>query len=237
MSNKFYFILFRYMSVIEEIADIIDQFDEKLMTDKRSLTLQTFHTIYRLKHDLLHLRILCTPLKDIIYRLQRTTDDEQFFLSANTEPALHLGMKHHIIRRQLTSCHGSSHTTMNLKNQSTRQTKKTSIFFNENIYIYLSDLNDHINQLIDSLELQRESVSALVSFWLTLNNNETQETLKILMLISVLFMPGILLVGINSTNFKTQPQLHYEYSYYIVLAILAGIITGMTTWYRLKQWI
>ncbi len=60
---------------MKEIANPIGPFDEKLMTDRQSRTLTTLHSIYRLKHDLLHLRILFNPLKEIISRLQRATSD------------------------------------------------------------------------------------------------------------------------------------------------------------------
>jgi Mg2+ and Co2+ transporter CorA len=232
------------MLVIDEIGSRIDQLDEKLMTDKQLLTLETFHSIYHLKHDLLHLRILFNPLKQIIYHLQRTTQDEEYFLYPNTDLLFRLDMKNKIVRRKINPFHHSSHTTnsllnttINLRNNSSKQSRRTSIFLNENIYIYLNDLNDHIHQAIDSLEMQRESVSMLVSFWLNLNNYETQQILKMLMLISVLFMPCVLLTGCNSTNFHNQPQLGYEYSYYILLILLATILTGMITWYKLKQWI
>ncbi|CAF4740342.1 unnamed protein product [Rotaria sp. Silwood1] len=86
-------------------------------------------------------------------------------------------------------------------------------------------------------KIQRESVSILISFWTALTSNEIQGILKILMLITVLFMPCTLLTGINSTNFQIQPQYNYEYGYYIILSILALILIGMITWYKTKQWI
>ncbi|CAF1507870.1 unnamed protein product, partial [Adineta steineri] len=85
----------------------------------------------------------------------------------------------------------------------------------------------HIDQLIDSLETQRECVSNLISFWIALNSNDIQEILEFLMLITVLFMPCTLLTGSNSTNFYKQAQLEYHYGYYIILAVLALIASGM----------
>jgi magnesium transporter len=169
--------------VIDQIAQRIDQFDEKLMIDKQSLTLETF---YHLKHDLLHLKILFNPLMEIISRLQRTTEDNRVILEPQIKTIVRLDLKHHII------------------------------------------------QLNDLLEIQYESISNLLSFWLALNNNETQEILKILMLISALFMPCLLLVGINTTNFHRQQQ---QYGYYTVLILSAVIFMAMLTWYKLKRWI
>jgi Mg2+ and Co2+ transporter CorA len=215
---------------MEEIANRIDQFDHSLMADTQSRTLTTLHSIYRLKHDLLHLRILFNPLKEIITRLQRTTSDDQCLQFPRTDPLLRLGLKHHILRLQ-------AKTVRSTINNNNKKPKLTSIYLNEYIYVYLLDLNNHIDQLIDSLEIQRENVSILISFWITLNSNETQEILTILMLISVLFMPCTLLTGMNSTNFNTQAQLEYRYGYYIILSLLALILSGMIIWYKVKSWI
>ena len=220
---------------MERISNRIGRFDEILMTDTQSRTLTTLHSIYRLKHDLLHLRILFNPLKEIIVRLQRTTSDDHYLSFPRTDPSLRLGLKHHILRRQAKTVRPLIN---NKNNKNIRKTSKlTSIYLNEYIYVYLNELNNHIDQLIDSLEIQRESVSFLISFWITLNSNEVQEILQILMLITVLFMPCTLFTGMNSTNFRIQPQYQYQYGYYIMLSLLSLVLSGMIIWYKIKKWI
>ncbi|CAF1581594.1 unnamed protein product [Adineta steineri] len=223
-------IIDRYMCVMEEIANRIGQYDEMLMLDTKSRTLNTLYSIYYLKHDLLHLRILFNPLKEIITRLQRTTFDEPYISYPRTDPLLRLGLKHHIVRRQ-------AKTARSRVNSTDKKPQLTSNYFNEYIYVYLNDLNNHIDQLIDSLETQRECVSNLISFWIALNSNDIQEILEFLMLITVLFMPCTLLTSSNSTNFYKQAQLEYHYGYYIILAVLALIASGMVLWYKVKKWI
>ncbi|CAF2875108.1 unnamed protein product, partial [Rotaria sp. Silwood2] len=219
-----------YALVMEEIANSISQYDTILMTDTQSRTLTMLHSIYHLKHDLLHLRILLNPLKEIINRLGRTTSDDDYLSFPRTDPSLRLDMKHHIVRRKAKATHQITTNTE-------ERTKLKSIYLNEYIYVYLNNLNNHVNELIDSLEIQRESVSMLISFWITLTSNEIQQILKVLMLITVVFMPCTLLAGINSTNFQTQPPLKYQYGYYIILSILGSILIGMIIWYKIKRWI
>ncbi|CAF1577394.1 unnamed protein product [Adineta ricciae] len=223
-------IIDRYMFVMEEIAERIAYYDQILMADRQSRTMPILYSIYHLKHDLLHLRILFNPLKEIIARLQRVTSDDPFLSFPRTDPALRLGLKHHIVRRQ-------AKTSRFKPNPSSKKNKFSSIYLNDYIYVYLNDLNHHIDQLIDSLEIQRESVSILISFWITLNSNEIQEILQILMLITVLFMPCTLLTAMNSTNFYFQAFLECQYGYYIILSALALIFMGMVTWYKVKKWI
>lgn len=218
------------MSVMEEIANRIGQFDENLMANRQSRTLKTLQSIYHLKHDLLHLRILFNPLKEIISRLQRATFEDQYIPYPRLDPSLRLGIKHFIVRRKKKR--------FRLPNTTDDSSMPlTSIYLNEYIQVYLNDLNHHINQLIDFLEIQRESVSILMSFWATLNTNETQEILNFLMMITVLFMPCNLLTAMHATNFNTQPQYQYRFGYFILLALLACILLGMIIWYKVKRWI
>lgn len=218
------------MSVMEEIADRIGQFDENLMTNKQCRTLKTLYSIYRLKHDLLHLRILFNPLKEIISRLQRAAFDDQYVPFRRTDPSVRLGLKHFIVRRAAKRVRRANTT-----DDSSMQL--TSIYLNEYIQVYLNDLNHHIDQLIDFLEFQRESVSILISFWVTLNTNEAQEILNFLMMISVLFMPCNFLTGMHAMNFNVQPQYHFHAAYFILLGVLALILTGMIISYKVKKWI
>jgi len=223
--------MFRYMLVMEEIANRIAQFDEILMTDRQSRTLTTLHSIYRLQHDLLHLRILFNPLKEIIYRLQRSTSDGQFLPFPRTDPSVRLGINHVIVRRQPKTVRQTKNDHNNNK------VKLKSIYLNDYTYVYLNNLHNHIDQVIDSLEIQRENVAFLISFWDTLTDNEIQEILNFLMLITFLFMPGILVTGMNATNFEIQPQYHFHYGYYITICFLALILIGIILWYKVKKWI
>ncbi|CAF0721504.1 unnamed protein product [Adineta ricciae] len=235
-------IIVKYMDVLEDIAIHVDHFDEQLMTNKRSLSLDTFYRIYRVRHDLLHLRILFNRLKETISRLQRTNSNTNAYRRTDHTYRMHLN--HRLVRRQNTIFRLSPQTSFTHLSELADNTnsppprlRRPSIVFNEYIYMYLNDLQDHINQSIDTVEIQRESVAALTSLWINLNNNGTQEILKLLMLITVLFMPCIFLTALSSTNFQVQPQLQYEYGYYIILTVLGSIIVSMVTWYKLKRWI
>ena len=228
---------------MEEIAQRISRFDEYLMSDNEYRTMDTLYAIYRLKHDLLHLRILFNPLKEIIDRLRRTSLDEHAVTVIRTSPSVRVGIKRHVLRRQAKGSRPSPTSTDEPKSEIPLKMKRKkklpvpSIYLNQYIFVYLNDLSHHIDQLLDSLDIQRESVTFLIKFWIALNNDETQEILKFLMMISVFFMPCLLVTGMNSTNFENQPQYQYLYGYYILLGVLALLLIGMLSWYRIKKWI
>ena len=230
---------------MDEISNRIGQFDEDLMSGNQVRTLQSLYAIYRVRHDLLHLRILFNPLKEIIDRLRRATSDQHSVSLPRPSPSVRVNIRHHVLRRHtkgLRQVSASPHPTLSpttaisvRRHHHNKPTLK-SIYLNEYIFVYLNDLNNHIDQLLDSLDIQRESVSFLISFWIALNSDETQGILKMLMLISVLFMPCLLVTGMNSTNFQVQPQYEYFYGYYVVLSLLVFLLIGMLSWYKFKRW-
>ena len=230
------------MLVLDDMYTRIDRMDKDLMGDSNDREVSSPHSIYRLQHDLLHLRILFNPLADMIFRLQRTRySDEPLPPTRHGYSTIRLGMKHRVVRRKprmvrLNSSYLLS-TCSNSTNNSSARSLKSSIFLHDELFVYLSGLSSHVKQLMDTLEIHRESTSALIKFSITLKNDETQQTLKLLLLISALFMPCMLLTGINSLNFHVQPQRWYTNSYYIVLGILAAIIISMLTLYKTKRWI
>ena len=199
------------------------------MNNKPSSNFDTFQSIYRLKHDLLHLRILFNPLRDIMWHLERTTNDQNAFLHLKN---YRLDLHHHLIRSSVNPIHLSP-----LPMTTTHDRRRSSVYFNENSYQYLRGLDDHMNLLINSIEIEREHISTLVSFWLTFTDNQTQRILKFLMLITVVFMPCMSLTAMCSMNFDNEPPMHFKYGYFIIVLVLATILSGMVTWYKHKKWI
>lgn len=230
------------MVVLDDMYIRISRMDEDLMGHSNNREVSSPHSIYRLQHDLLHLRILFNPLAEMIFRLQRTRhSDESSPPTRRVDSKIRLGMKHRIVRRKqrivrlnpslvFSTCSTST-------NSSSARSLKTSIFLHDELFVYLSGMSSHVKQVMDTLEIHRESASALVKFSVALKNDETQQTLKLLLLISALFMPCMLFTGINSLNFHVQPQRWYTNSYYIVLSILATIIISMLTLYKTKRWL
>jgi magnesium transporter len=62
------------------------------------------------------------------------------------------------------------------------------------------------------------------------------EIMKILTVVSVIFMPLTFLVGVYGMNFKHMPELEYAYGYYIVIFVMIAIALGMVYYFKRKKW-
>jgi magnesium transporter len=92
--------------------------------------------------------------------------------------------------------------------------------------VYLRDCHDHTVQIIDVLELYRETCSDLREYYFTTLGNRTNEIMRVLTIIATIFMPISFIAGVYGMNFDTIPELHWAFGYPFVvgmMALVAGI--------------
>jgi magnesium transporter len=109
--------------------------------------------------------------------------------------------------------------------------------------VYFRDCYDHAVQMIDLLELYRELGSDLRDLYLTSVSNRMNEVMKVLTVITTIFMPLTLITGIYGMNFDTaaspwnMPELGWRFGYPIVLATMAAVTAGMLFVFRRQGWL
>jgi magnesium transporter len=102
---------------------------------------------------------------------------------------------------------------------------------------FIRDLNDHTTIVVETVESYMEMNSNLLELYLTTGNNKLNEVMKILTIISTIFIPLTFIVGIYGMNFKNMPETRWEYGYFIILGIMALIGAGMIWFFRRKKWL
>ena len=92
---------------------------------------------------------------------------------------------------------------------------------------YLRDAYDHIIQVIDTVETYRDLVSGMLDIYLSSISYRLNEVMKVLTIISTLFIPLTFIAGIYGMNFVNIPELKWEYGYYAVWIVMILITCGM----------
>jgi magnesium transporter len=117
-----------------------------------------------------------------------------------------------------------------------------SDFVREETHLYLRDAYDHIIQILDIIESYRERVSALNDLYLSSVNYKLNEVMKVLTIITTIFMPLSFIAGIYGMNFDTthpynMPELLSPYGYPAVLLFMLLIAIGMMVYFWRVGWI
>jgi magnesium transporter len=108
--------------------------------------------------------------------------------------------------------------------------------------LYLRDCYDHCVRIIDLVETYREVCSDLMDLYLSSISNRMNEIMKVLTIISTVFIPLTFIVGIYGMNFDTSspynlPELKWRWGYPLCLAVMVLITIGQVLFFQRKGWI
>ena len=102
---------------------------------------------------------------------------------------------------------------------------------------YLRDVYDHSIQIFDTLEASRDRISEILDIYLSSTSNKLNEIVRVLTVISTVFIPATFIVGLYGMNFQDMPELSQPLGYPAVLFAMFIISVSMLVYFRKKKWI
>lgn len=85
--------------------------------------------------------------------------------------------------------------------------------------------------------LYQNVITDLIEAYISLNGHRLNQIMKVLTIVTVIFVPLTLLVGIYGMNFENMPELKSQHGYYILLLTMSGIATIMLYLFRRVRWL
>ncbi len=123
-----------------------------------------------------------------------------------------------------------------LREALSRVIKGETSFVQEENLRYFSDVYDHTVHVIDTLETYKDLTASLLDIHMNTMNNRMSEVMKLLAVITTIFIPLTFIAGIYGMNFDWMPELRSTWGYPIVLGIMALIAAGMVYYFKRKKW-
>ena len=102
---------------------------------------------------------------------------------------------------------------------------------------YINDLQDHTVYIADSINTFRDMLTNLENTYHAGQNARMTQVMKLLTIISTIFIPLTFIVGVYGMNFDYMPELHSPHGYYMIMGFMAVISLGMLIWFRRKRWL
>ena len=109
--------------------------------------------------------------------------------------------------------------------------------------IYLRDTYDHAVQVMDMVETYREIASGLMDLYLSGVSNRMNEIMKVLTILSTIFLPITFIAGVYGMNFDphaspwNMPELEWRYGYLFAILLMIVSVGGLLLYYRSRGWI
>lgn len=175
-------VIDQYFFVLEELGEQLEKIEELIIADP---TKQNARTLYNLKKQMLSVRKVIWPVREVLNHLMNT---EETLISAYTK-------------------------------------------------VYLRDVHDHAAQAMDIVETFREMLTNMLDIYLSYLSYRMNEIMKVLTIITTIFIPISFIASIYGMNFVNMPELHHKWSYPIVLALMAAVAGFMLYYYRRKKWL
>ncbi|MEH7073254.1 magnesium/cobalt transporter CorA [Neobacillus drentensis] len=101
---------------------------------------------------------------------------------------------------------------------------------------YYSDIHDHLLKLSEMIEANRELTTDIRDSYISLNSHQTNHVMKVLTVITTIFMPLTFIAGLYGMNFHYMPELTWKYGYFATLGVMVLVAIGMSIWFMKKGW-
>ncbi|MBF0224888.1 MAG: magnesium/cobalt transporter CorA [Desulfobacterales bacterium] len=171
-----------YLNIADIVNDKIEDLEEDLINNSYENIL---NTIYELKREIIHIRRVVTPVRNIVNDLEKTD----------------------------------------------------SLLISKSLSFYLRDLYDHTLQIVEQTEIFKELLTGLLDTYHSSLSNKMNEIMKVLTIISTLFIPLSFVTGLYGMNFHYIPELEWHYGYFFVLCIIIVAASSMILYFKKKKWL
>jgi magnesium transporter len=123
-----------------------------------------------------------------------------------------------------------------LREAISKMQRTDSPLVSESTKFYLRDVYDHTIQVIENIETFRDMSASLLETYLSSLSNKLNEVIKVLTVISTIFIPLTFLAGLYGMNFRFMPELESPWGYPAVLILMFLVVAVMLGYFRKKEW-
>jgi magnesium transporter len=107
----------------------------------------------------------------------------------------------------------------------------------ESVRVYLRDSLDHASQISDVLDTFREIAMGLMEIYHSSVSQRTNEIIKVLTILSSIFIPLTFIVGVYEMHFQHMPELGWQYGYALAWGIMLSVAGGLLWYFKRSGWI
>lgn len=148
-------------------------------------------------------------------------------------PDKHTLTKLHNFRRETL---GLRRTVYPLREMVAAFEKLEEPLFSHSNKVFTRDLYDHTIKVIETVEIYRDMTSSLLDLYINSVSNKLNEIMKVLTIMTSLFIPLSFIAGVYGMNFDNMPELHYKYGYHVVWGVMIVVFIGLLIFLKRRKW-
>lgn len=103
--------------------------------------------------------------------------------------------------------------------------------------IYFKDLINSSNQLSETIAYLSSSIDNILNVSMSISSYKMNGIMKVLTIISTIFIPLTFIAGIYGMNFALMPELKFKWGYPAVLGLMCIVVVVMIRFFKKKKWL
>ena len=112
-----------------------------------------------------------------------------------------------------------------------------SIFFEKSNHQYFSHLKSSCVSVLEEIDANKQILEGMANLFYAAQGQRMNEIMKVLTVVSSIFIPLTFIVGVYGMNFENMPELKYWYGYYTVVAVMFLIAFGLLFYFFKRGWL
>jgi magnesium transporter len=99
------------------------------------------------------------------------------------------------------------------------------------------DVHERIERLLSLAQMHYDICSDLINGYLSITSHQLNETMRVLTVITAIFIPLGFLAGVYGMNFEYIPELKSHYGYFYLLGFMSFIVISLIFFFKKKRWL
>jgi magnesium transporter len=124
-----------------------------------------------------------------------------------------------------------------LKDVAFQLEKTQSQFINSDNHPYFADLKENCLAVLEEIDANKQILEGMANLYYAIQGQRMNEIMKVLTVVSAIFIPLTFIVGVYGMNFKYMPELEYKYGYYTIVAIMFAISISLLLFFVKRGWL
>jgi len=101
---------------------------------------------------------------------------------------------------------------------------------------FIQDLQENLSNAMETIENYRDWLSNIMEVNLSVLSYQMNKVMKILAIVSALFIPLTFIAGVYGMNFESMPELSQPWGYPVVLCVMGTVAASMVLFFKIRHW-
>ena len=115
--------------------------------------------------------------------------------------------------------------------------KMDSPFLKHENYYYFSELKDNCLTVLEEIDANKQILEGMANLYYAVQGQKMNQIMKLLTVISAIFIPLTFIVGVYGMNFENMPELKSKHGYYIAWAVMISLAGLLLYFFHKRGWL